>query len=236
LPVGLLFLLVEEDRYLFGNTVEALIAAYYLLLVLSIRKLRTAALIGAVCLCLFSRYSLVLWIPLLLGVLWIRGDRKKAGLLLGGMALAFLIIYWLPFLRHDAAIFAKGYAYHSSAAVEEWKHTYGGAWPVHLYNGLGMAPWGYKFLPYTDVAAKLRAWQAVHLAASAGTVALLAVFYWRGRKRIPAGVFLAAALKVYLTVFYGFIQIPYKYLFLTPLMVSAGLLIIVCLPRSRQQV
>lgn len=116
----------------------------------------------------------------------------------------------------------KGYAYHTKAAIEEWK---GQSWqlpgekPFQLFWGIGFAGIFYDY--YSGSAAqKLKAFQLVHLSTSLLRVLALAVFFRIKRKLLSDKIFSLASLKIYLAVFYHFAQIPYDYLFTTPIFVS----------------
>lgn len=223
-PLIVWFSLVQNDSYLFGITVESLAAGYYLFLGERIKKQNAAMLGIALALCLFSRYSVVLWVPLCLLALLLKRSWKPVWTVTGVLLLVFICVYWLPFLRNDPDIFLKGYRYHSGAALGEWQHVDDSGRPVHLYNGLGMASWTYRVFGNWALHRRLEFHQRLHLVISLLTVAALAIWYLRRRSRVTLDTFLLFSLKVYLTVFYCFIQIPYKYLFLVPLIVSSCLM------------
>lgn len=206
-------------------TVELLIAAYYLLLAFSIKSRSIWVIAGGIILCLFSRYSVVLWLPLYFFLLLFQWDKKKT-LWAGGIVIAgFVLLYVLPFLTRDWEFFFKGYDYHSLAALGEWKHNNDAGKAFHLFQGIGFACYFYDFAAGTLVE-KLKLAQKVHLIASLGSILLLGLWWYRSlRNKIPVRVFLLCSLKIYLVVFYSFIQIPYIYLMMVPLFVGLPLLL-----------
>lgn len=223
-PLILWLTLVYNDSYLFGITVESLAAGYYLFLGERLKK-KNAVLLGiALALCLFSRYSVVLWVPLCLLALLLKRSWKPAGIVVLVLLVVFIGVYWFPFLKNDPGIFMKGYRYHSGAALGEWQHVDDSGRPVHLYNGLGMASWTYRLFREWPLQKRLELHQLFHLGASLLAVGALTLYYIRRRKQLVLETFQLFSLKVYLTIFYCFIQIPYKYLFLVPLMLSSCLM------------
>jgi hypothetical protein len=226
LPFWTLRNLINADHDMFGNTVELLIAAYYLLLAFSATTTSIWAIAGGILLCLLSRYSLIFWLPLYFFVLLFSWDRIKtlwaAALVLAGVVL----IYVLPFMTHDWTIFLQGYEYHSLAAYGEWTHYAAGSnQPVHLFCGVGFAGFFYSFAG-GNVEHRLKLVQMVHLAACTLTISGLAFWYFRQLKgSVPIRLFLLCSLKIYLVVFYTFIQIPYAYLMVTPLFATLPLLL-----------
>ncbi len=134
------------------------------------------------------------------------------------------MFYWLPFLRRDGMVFMNGYAYHTKAAYNEWMRdlkVFGGQ--VYLYNGLGFTCFAMKWLP-GNAGHQLMLYKNIHIIACVLTVTGLGWYYIRKRAVYELHTFLLFSFKVYLTVFYTFIQIPYKYLFFVPVVVSAALL------------
>ena len=233
LPFAFTAVYLHYDQALFIWTIEALIAAYYLFFALSLFSLRLLPSAGALLLTLLSRFSIVLWSPFYFLALFFSSYRGKAVrlalLTLGGI----LLIYVFPFLRKDFSIFLNGYHYHSIAAAVEWTpgRTGPGAVPWHLYRGYGLAVFFYEFLP-GSIDFRLHALQRIHFIISLLAVLLPALAFFRQRKRYELRIFLLGSLKIYLAVFYAFIQIPYHYLYLVPAIVALPILLISWAPLS----
>ncbi len=223
-PLIIWYVVLLHDDMQFAFMLESLIAAYYLFAMMGLSF--TNKIAGAVgfSLCLLSRYAIVLWMPFYFFYLLMEKNYRKFILTGAIIAVTFLVFYWLPFLRNDYSIFQNGYAYHTKAATGEWQHLNVENQPEHLFNGLGFAAWGYKFLPQPDIAAKLHTWQNIHLFISLAVVAMMGLIYYIRRNTIRKRPYLMMSLKIYLIVFYSFIQIPYGYLFLVPVIITTGLL------------
>lgn len=214
-----------HDRKIFVFTVEALIAAYYLFVAEGTRLRSVIPLAIGIGICLLSRYSIVFWVPLCAFLFFVSGKKKEALLLCAVPLVMIAIFYWLPFLRRDPSIFLQGYNYHTNAAYYEWLHDlqgFGGE--VYVYNGLGFSSYAMKFFP-GNLQSKILLYKNVHFIACILTVALLGWFYIRNRSKYELRAFLLFSFKVYITVFYAFIQIPYKYLFFVPMAISAALFV-----------
>ena len=214
-------ILYDNNTFIF--TVEGLIAAYYLFVAESIGKKNLLPLAIGIGLCLFSRYSIVFWVPLCLSLFYIAGEKKKAFLLAGTALLFFVVSYWWPFLRHDANIFINGYNYHTQAALDEWVRDKANNGHNYLNNGLGFTSYAVSWFP-GDLEHQLAIYKNVLFGICLLTVALLGFYYYRARNRYSLQTYMLFSFKIYIAVFYAFIQIPYRYLYLTPLVVSAALL------------
>jgi hypothetical protein len=213
-----------QDNNMFVFTVEGLVAAYYFMVAESLNRKKYYLLAISIAVCLLSRYSIIFWVPMCVLLLFVTGERKNALIICGTAALFFVVCYWFPFLRRDPAIFMNGYAYHTNAALGEWMRdlkVFGGQ--VYLYNGLGFSSYALKWLP-GDEATILQTYKTIHLTACGVTVAGLGGYYLMNRKKYTLNHYLLFSLKVYLTVFYSFLQIPYKYLIIVPVFVSVAML------------
>ena len=231
-PLIAWYAIVMQDNDMFKLTVEALIAGYYLFVAASIRGRIVWPLAVGIAVCLLSRYSIIFWVPLCLGCYYLAGERKKALIIAGTTVAMFIIFYWLPFLRKDPMLFFKGYQYHTAAAYGEWLNDLQNLkGKFYLYNGLGFTAWALKLLP-GDLKQVLSIYQKVHIMLCITTVAGLFYYYRKNRAMVNTNTFLLFALKIYLAVFYAFIQIPYKYLYIVPVIISSALLISILTPRT----
>lgn len=226
ISIALLLLFLNLSRHWFdvGSTVESFIAAYYLFLGFAILFRKPKLIWLGVLFCLFSRYAIVLWIPALLFYQVLYLGRRTALTTLGILILGGIVIYG-PFLLKDWTIYLQGYQYHSKAALGEWTRLNVYGYPMHLTKGMGWAIMGHDFFS-GSVAQRLVLWQNVHLTASILSVAVPAVFVYLKREvlNLDYTFVLLSTLKLYLVVFYSFIQIPYTYLFIVPVSMSLPLL------------
>jgi hypothetical protein len=218
-PIWPLFFWLQFIIYdwgFFSYAVEGLVASYYLLVCMSFNNKKITWVAIGITLCLLSRYSIVFWVPLCLACYYIAGQKKQVLIILGTIVVSFFVFYWLPFLRKDPSIFINGYHYHTKAAVDIWvRHD--------VVNGLGFKTWGEKWLPGPPEIQLLRL-KKIHFGLCVLTIAGLFILFLMLRKKYPLGSFLLFSLKIYLTVFYAFIQLPFPYIYFVPVLISSALL------------
>lgn len=217
LPWVMWYHVISDEPKVFAYTIESLICAYYLFLGTSLCK-KNPYMIGlAISLCLLSRFSLILWLPLF-GFVLLWGDNKHLIKIIGVVLFALLAIYIVPFLSKDIQIFTNGLAHHTKAAVGEWQPYWQepGEKPYHLFRGVGLAGFFYDWVD-GDVLSRIKVLQAWHVGSIIVSIFTFMVFYLFKRKNINTSIFLVASLKIYFCFFYYFIQIPYIYLMMIPL-------------------
>lgn len=230
LPAAVLWQVVHRDENLFSQVLEQTIITYYFLLAASVLAGSAWAQGGALVLCLLSRYAVIFWVPLFLWMLWRTAGRRHA-LLVAGIVLAGIVgIYIVPFFAENPTIFTHALAEYRIATLGEWSRVpEGAALPTHLGNGLSAMPWFYSYLPL-PLDAKITWVQRAHALAAGGAAALLAGFYWRYGRRYDYRYLALVALKMYLVVFYFFIQIPYSYLVSVSVLLSVFVVLVVASP------
>jgi hypothetical protein len=232
------FILIEEGTdATFGNTIEIMIAGFYMLFGLQLDKIRSylsgsplksGAMLGFfVMLCLLSRYAFLLWLPLCFVIVWV--ENRKLALYTAAWVFGWvMVLFVLPFLTKDPMIYFNGLKHYSSAALVGWMQEGNGG---PLYDGLGLAgifrdEWG------GEMAERLAALQRWQFIVSITAVGLCAFLWWKKRAQLQhLPLFLLGSLKFYFAFFYGFIQMPYTYLMLTPCFFS----IVVLLSFYREQ-
>lgn len=215
-------LIIFDHEGMFRYAVETQIVGFYLMLSLAILSGSNILRALALLFCVLSRYSLVLWIPLFLVVLLVREPKKNPFIIGGLVGLGVILLYIWPFLSQDWTIYQQGYDYHTTAAFASWELM---PWqqphelPFALYKGLGFGWWFYENLD-GDLVEKVNAYRFFHAAASGGVILLLGLLFWRIRNNIDYRIFLLGSFKIYLVIFYNFIQIPFGYLFMVPIILS----------------
>jgi len=218
LPWILLEVFINHNLWQYAHTVETLIVAYYLLFLITIFHSSIFLKALATVLCLLSRYSIVLWLPLFfLSILYENKfkARNYAVFVICGIAL----FYVLPFMLIDPMVFNKGYAYHTQAAYHLWSKT-GINFPHIVYEGVGVAGFFYDFIE-GDTDLRLTILKRVHLILLAGFMILSTlIFIFCNKRIVRKRLFLLGTLKIYLAIFYSFLQLPFHYLFIVPLFVS----------------
>lgn len=212
LPFALTLSVQHTEAPMFGQTVEEMIIGYYFVLLSGLLLRQRALLILGLLLCLLSRYSLVLWVPLLLGLLYWQQGWREAVLVTGAVGLGVVVLYILPFLSHDWTLFLRVQQSYAVVAAGEWQHLNERGLPFHLYNGVGLGNLLYQF-GSGSIPDKISLLRKLHLAGLLGTVLGAALLYWReAASRTDYRVFCALALKFYLVMFYALLQVPYAYL------------------------
>lgn len=227
LPWYMYFYIIHDEPELFAYTIESLSTAYYLILAICIMTKKPLYIGLGIALCLLSRYSFVLWLPLL-GLVFLMKDYRKLLPIVLIPLIAEIVIYIIPFLSKDITSFTDSLASYTVAAVGEWQPYWQKASekPYHLFRGIGVAGIFYDFVP-GNVLERIKLLQASHLITSLLSVFLLGIFYLFKRRKINISIFLIASLKIYFVFFYYFIQVPYSYLMMVPLFTSFALIYLV---------
>jgi hypothetical protein len=226
LPVLVLHFTVLTDKSMFSLTVESLIVGYYCVLAGGTLSASPWLKALGLMLCLLSRFSLALWVPLYgLLLLW---ENPRRGWLTAGLALAGVLLVFGPFLTHDPTIFMRAQLENLGIAEGEWQHidpVAPVAVPMHLFNGVGLAPWFYD-MPGT-LAERITRLQLFHFSACTAVVVLSGLVFWLFRRRFDPRLAALLSLKVYLVTFYSFLIIPYTYLASVSLFTSLFVVLIV---------
>jgi hypothetical protein len=215
-------------------SVEDLIAGYYLILCISIFSNSPYIKGIGIVLCLLSRYSLILWIPLYCYILFISERKKELYKSIAIVLIGIMLIYG-PFISRDVSIFSNSYNYYSSASLNEWK---GQLWqkndekPYQLFSGVGLAGIFYD-LGDSDIVNKFQVLRLSHFFLCLIVIIVLGVIFKKNKHKVDHRTFALTSLKVYLTIFYHFIQVPYDYLFMTLLFVSLPIIVLALLNIDR---
>ncbi len=214
------FLVTESQIFRF--TVEHLFASYYILLVVGLYQRSYWLLLPALMLCLLSRYSLVLWLPLFVIMLYQeKGVTTSVGIVVFLVGAVFFM-YILPFVINDPSIINN----HFGKATGEWDVS-GDGKPFHLFRGVGFASYFYDFAP-GDIEQRLSLNQSFHKVISVLSLVICIGFYLRYRSYLPSlNISSILFLKIILSVFYAFIHIPYVYLHIIPILISAFIVVII---------
>lgn len=232
LPALALWLCLDQDFFLYAQVLEPTIIAYYFLLAASVLAGPAWARGLALALCLLSRYSVVFWVPFFGVLLW-REVGPRHALAVAALVLAAAVgCYIVPFFAADPTIFTHALAEYRIATLGEWSRvSEATGLPVHLGNGLSGMAWLYTYLPLA-LEAKITWVQRLHALAAAGAGAGLLAFYWRYGRRYDYRYLALVGLKLYLVVFYFFIQIPYAYLISLSVLLSV-FVVAVLVPPAR---
>lgn len=226
LPFLLLVTLIQTNPQIFTLTVEYLFAAYYIILIAALYSKNLWLIVGSLLLCLLSRYTVVIWLPLFFVILYFNRGLKPPILIITSLIVGVLIFYIIPFIVQDPDILTN----HFNKASGEW---YPESWqsddakPFHLFKGVGFASYFYDFAP-GEVEKRLQLNQQFHKVISILSVIITIFLYIKYRQKLPAlHITSILGLKFIFTFFYSFIHIPYIYLNIVPLFISLCIVIII---------
>jgi hypothetical protein len=201
------FILEDEFHGVIGMSEEPVVIFYYVLLVFGLASRRTYLVGIGMLFCLLSRYALIGWIPAYLFYLFIRRQyRASVTLMFIGLA-GLWLMFILPFGLENLIRLVQLPDQYVEFSLRVWKDS-----PEVFTQGLGMARF---FLPN-------HAWwlhgSLVVLSFLVPFAFVATCFYMHERvniENIPV-----ASLKLALVIFFGFIDVPYLYLFYTSSFVS----------------
>ncbi len=212
------------DRNVIAYTLELTIAAYYILLIISINQTSAVYAGLGIALCVMSRYSLVLWLPLWFLVTILSREKKYTLTVIATVIVVVISVYVIPFLSKDWHIYSNTLNQYYRAAIGEWENLSIFTWkPYQLYAGTGFAHLFYESLQDWELADKIKRLQKVHFLVSIGITVVMGTWYWFNRKKIYPRIFLMASFKIYFTLFLAFIQVPYIYLMIVANFVSIAI-------------
>jgi hypothetical protein len=218
-----LWMIRRFDTGILTMTIELMVAGYYMCLVMSLNRQNPWIKGLFIAICLMSRYSLVLWLPLWFVVELISGPRMHVWRSVAVITGFVLLIYILPFLLPDPGSLGRGLKAYSGATAYAWQQDGPGGRPIHLYSGAGFASVYLEQLSQYSLPDRIRALQKTQLAVSLGAVVLMGLWYIRVRNRIDRRIFLMASFKIYMSLFLALMQIPYTYLMITGIFISVAL-------------
>ena len=210
--VSLCALMHYYNGVITGRTTEVMIAAYYMMLMIGLNQSNGIVQGVLIAICLLSRYSLVLWLPLYAFVLFISGSRKQLFQSVLTTSVIVLLVYVIPFLSKDWTLLSRSYQAYNGAAIGEWTRMNPDGYPYQLYTGTGFAYSIYSSFPFLSIAERIKLLQHLHLFLSLLITVIMGIWYWRKKDKIDTRIFLMAAFKIYLAFFLFFIQVPYVYL------------------------
>lgn len=207
-----MYLLFEKG--VFTMSIEQIVVVYYMFFAMALFSKRWWILALALALCLWSRFSIVYWLPFFVVYAFVQFKKNQA-IGIGIFVFLFgLIVYVLPFMIHDPTIFTRGVQYYVDAAPYEWVQK---GWqqasdpPFHLSRGLGFNIYFNDFWK-GSLTAKIAACRHFQLVICMMWSLISAYLVFRKQKTIPAPWLALFSLKIYMVLFYQFIQVPYVYL------------------------
>lgn len=200
------FLLIKHNDY-WSMTEEGLVAGFYMLLCWALLR-RNYRLTGiAIMCCTLSRYSLLMWIPVFFGYVWLSQSRDDFKKMAFSYLVSVLLLFILPFFIWDPAYFfhiSDGYMYLGSRFWEQFRIE------EHLYQCVGL----FKFYTLQYATVMFRVGVLLSL--------LLPLLFLMASRRLSINqkYVAVASLKLCITCFFSFITMPYFYIFVPPTLVS----------------
>jgi hypothetical protein len=217
---GTYFLITDKDWGIVSLTIETMVAGYYMILIASINQ-KDGYLLGiAIGICLLSRYTVALWLPLMAFVLFVSENRKLLYKSIIATTLFVTVIYVIPYLSYDWTAFYDAHMQYEKNAIGEWYHINERNLPYHLFNGVGLAQFFYTNYLKTDLHTGYNLLRSTMFFSIFVSSAILGVWYWYKRTTIDYRIFLMASFKIYLSIFLALIIVPYEYLMIVGNFVS----------------
>jgi hypothetical protein len=173
--------------------------------------------IFALVLCLMSRFALVFWLPLFIFMVWTK-QGTRATLTYCAWIFAGCAVLYVPFLIKDPYIFTNAQAYYDLATERCWTE----ARPAPVYHGLAFTI--YFFEKAGEKVQLIAELKHILFLITPSVSVLFGVIWWRVKNKIDAPLFAICTLKISLAIFYAFIQIPFSYLYVTPIIMSSVVL------------
>ena len=227
LPILILLPLLGSDTHIIGLSIESLVIGYYFVLAAGIFSKSPGLRAAGLVMCLLSRFAFVFWVPFYLWLIY-RHESKGAALRVAGLTILGLLgIYVVPFLSSDWTMFSQGQSYYTASALAEWQYNLNSQGnPAQLFTGLGLAIFFFKY-GTGELIDRVNLLRAVHAVASILSVGGVALWYWLRRSSLSVDYRYVAllSLKLNLTIFYAFIQVPYDNLLLLVPFLSVWILL-----------
>lgn len=201
---------------------EIIVGAYYLILAAGLVTKRLEFVVLGIILCLLSRYTLIFWLPFFAILLFSAYGWKKSILAWSVVGASFLLLYVIPFYSRDPMMLNRGVTHYLNATVADW-HGFGDP-PVSYTQeyGISFAPHMKAIFP-GDIAQRVSLARKVQVVLLLGTLLVCIWAYRRWRDKIDIFTFGLISLHVFLTVYYFFAPLTYRYYLFSYLIVSAVL-------------
>jgi hypothetical protein len=225
-----LMLIIKFNDPIFIHSVELLDAAYIILLVWSIFSDHFWLKVIAIVSCLLSRYGIVLWLPFFAWFYFLQYDKGKALKVLGYSVLGVMVLYVIPFMWKDPLMFFKSIKTYDAMAVPQWEQV--PEWFSHVGKPYTLSQ-GFSFAIHwrdwiqADTMTKIQWFKNLQLGLVELSMFMAAWWYKRHKAMLNYEMFTFFTLKVFMTIFYGFLYVPYSYLYLVPLSVSIMALFVI---------
>ena len=205
-----------STQVILGHTIEFLNVGYYLILGYAVIVSSTWLTTTGLVLTLLARFSLLFWVPVYLGTVFLKEHKKRALMIGVGVFIGIILIYVVPFLSTDWSIFSEAMGHYSRATLAIWNFKTPPEIPNLLKNGLGLVIYFYPETP-DQIEAQTALLGRIQLLSIIGVSILGFAYYFFGKPKISLGYYFVCLLMIYLAFFYALVQLPFTYLYLLPL-------------------
>ena len=208
------FFLYKNTTY-WSMTEEGIVAGFYLLLSYSLLRGNYWMIGLAITGCTLSRYSLLFWIPIYFAFIFFTKPRLDFGKLFLSYAVSMLLLFILPYFIKDPSYFINIPIGYSKLVPNFWVHS---KIDEHLLYNVGL----FKFFNV----ASLHLMPTLEVITSFLAPLLFSLIVWRLKNKYPLNERYISyiSLKISLIFFFGFIQMPYMYIFVPVTLISYLLL------------
>ncbi len=201
-----------DNEFSLSSTSEALVVAYYLLLVMGIYYDNLVLIIVSLIACLLSRYNILFWLPLA-GFFYYQNHTRAQSLklflwVIGGI----LGLYIIPFVIQYPEILFSG--------LKQWKIATEAAWDraisnpnsaTYVFNGISLNRWFCLDIVAPTTMEKISLMQKVQMVILLLFSGLAAVYYHYYGKSLNYRHYLLGTLKIYFTLFFFLNPIVFPY-------------------------
>lgn len=198
--------IVQKEKRVLSITEEGIIIGYYLFLGYALSTKKTILQAIAISLCLLSRFSLLLWIPVYIFYTYYFESKQKGKILVLIISIIVLLVFLIPFGFRQMDYFLTVVPY-------SYRKTYDIIWAtrsVEIMNYLGFA----KFFDISQQKLLANIQIVTSVLSPVLFFSLFKIFY---KKLSLNNSFLGiCSLKFSLVFFYNFLEIPFYYVFLVP--------------------
>jgi hypothetical protein len=223
LPIVSLMLILKFNDPIFIHSVELLDAAYIAILVYGIFSNNMLIIVFGIVSCLLSRYGIVVWLPIYALLYLLREDKKATIKIILWSVVGVTALYVVPFMWKDPLMFLKSVKTYDKMAIPQWDIV--ADWYAHIGKPYTLAQ-GFSFAIHFrdwmdgDTATKIFWMKVCQFTLVVLSLVFCIWWYLRSKSKIDNRLYTLFTLKVFMTLFYGFLYVPYSYLFLLPLTVS----------------
>ncbi len=223
IPFFFLNHLIWKNEIIFGYSVELVAVSHYFVLCFSLLHRKKWIIALGLLLCLLSRYTITLWMPVYLLLYWFQFGFKPAFRIGVYVIIGILVVFVIPFLSQNWEAYFKGLENYSHAIDTLWQPAHWqapDAIPYYLKQGMTLGIYFYDFIE-GDFSQKLAACKMAHFIVSCLTALGILMYYLRNKMTNEQfRKYLLYTLKLYLVVFYAFFYAPFTYMYMVPIFLS----------------